>query len=374
MNDAADSALVKRLRLDLELKAEMLKALQLEREHERGQARNQAALMAEVSAEMHAQATALGLLLAERDAVAAQRVAESLASVSADLLDYTAASSGELVLAREPVNIRQLLARFESRSALQLRVSAAVPERVLADQARLSKVLSCFVSEGLEQAASGALALQVTANDATGAAGVPQIVLSLLSHGADRRSNSRGAAPVATATKRLRAALAQSLCQLMGATRAPMSLILPLPGAVDQAHTGLFRIAASEAATVEPAAQFTLATDDDAAIDLLYLDRQLGSLAQPILARTAPAFIAHAQRRMTDLHVANDIEDLVRMRAIARVWKGSALSVGACTLAALLDAIERQAAAGRLPGPGPIWQVRSALDRVVRVLGNHARA
>ena len=104
---------------------------------------------------------------------------------------------------------------------------------------------------------------------------------------------------------------------------------------------------------------------------MLYLDRQLGSLAQVILARTAPAFVAQAQRRMTDLHVAHDIEDLKRLRTIAHAWKGSALSVGACELAALLDAIEKQAAVGRLPGAGPIWQLRSVLDRVVRALESY---
>jgi HPt (histidine-containing phosphotransfer) domain-containing protein len=112
----------------------------------------------------------------------------------------------------------------------------------------------------------------------------------------------------------------------------------------------------------------------DGAIDFMYLDRQLGSLAQVILARTAPAFIARAQRRMTDLHVAYDIEDLERLRGLAHAWKGSALSVGARGLATLLEAIEKQSAAGRLPGPGPLWQLRGALDQVVRALENHERA
>ena len=90
---------------------------------------------------------------------------------------------------------------------------------------------------------------------------------------------------------------------------------------------------------------------DDDSLDLLYLDRQLGSLASVILARTAPAFIAEAQRRMTDLHVAHECEDLARLEHIARTWKGSALSVGARSLAALLESIEKQAAMRHLPVP-----------------------
>ena len=104
-----------------------------------------------------------------------------------------------------------------------------------------------------------------------------------------------------------------------------------------------------------------------------YLDRQLGSLAPVILERTAPAFIGDAQRRMTDLHVAHECEDLARLEQVARAWKGSALSVGARTLAALLDSIEKQAAMRHLPGASAIWQVRSALDRVVRALENQGR-
>jgi HPt (histidine-containing phosphotransfer) domain-containing protein len=113
---------------------------------------------------------------------------------------------------------------------------------------------------------------------------------------------------------------------------------------------------------------------DDDSLDLLYLDRQLGSLASVILARTAPAFIAEAQRRMTDLHVAHECEDLARLEHIARTWKGSALSVGARSLAALLESIEKQAAMRHLPGTGAIWQLRSSLDRVVRALESHAHS
>jgi HPt (histidine-containing phosphotransfer) domain-containing protein len=84
--------------------------------------------------------------------------------------------------------------------------------------------------------------------------------------------------------------------------------------------------------------------------------------------------MADAQRRMTDLHVAHESEDLARLEHIARVWKGSALSVGARALAALLDSIEKQTSMHHLPGASAIWQVRSSLDRVVRALEDQTRA
>jgi HPt (histidine-containing phosphotransfer) domain-containing protein len=259
-------------------------------------------------------------------------------------------------------------------------VAANVPERVLADQAALSKILSYFVSEALEAVGSGASVLEVISSDADGGTSWPQVSFTLLRHGADhgRLSDS---SPAASAVARLRAALVQALCEIMGATRTRVSLVLPLQSAMDPAHTGIFRLAVSDAAAANSSREFIPSAakqsplegrpDAQGAIDLMYLDRQLGSLAQVILARTAPAFIAQAQSRMTDLHVAHDIEDLKRLRTIAHAWKGSALSVGARALAALLDAIEKQAAVGRLPGPGPIWQVRCALDRVVRALASY---
>jgi HPt (histidine-containing phosphotransfer) domain-containing protein len=282
------------------------------------------------------------------------------------------------VLAREPVHLRQLLLRFENRPAVEVRVAANVPERVLVDQAALAKILSHFICEGLEAVGSGSLALEVTSSDPDAGTAWPLVCFTLVRDGADPSGLKDASAPAVSAAVRLRAALVQALGEIMGATRTPASVALPLQSAMDQAHTGMFRLAVADAAAanrardlVPPAAKPSRPADRLVAqevIDLLYLDRQLGSLAQVILARTAPAFIAQAQRRMTDLHVAHDIEDLKRLRSIAHAWKGSALSVGARGLAGLLDAIEKQAAVGRLPGPGPIWQVRSMLDRVVRSL------
>jgi HPt (histidine-containing phosphotransfer) domain-containing protein len=200
-----------------------------------------------------------------------------------------------------------------------------------------------------------------------------------------------------TSFAKLRAALAAALCDLMGAQHNGALLTIPVQIAVDQAHTGIFRLAVSERGAADapmtarlaptspgpppeqslpPATSLPAARDsqrDDDSVDLMYLDRQLGSLAPVILARTAPAFVAEAQRRMTDLHVAHECEDLARLEQTARAWKGSALSVGARALAELLDSIEKQAAMRHLPGSGAIWQVRSLLDRVVRALESQVR-
>jgi HPt (histidine-containing phosphotransfer) domain-containing protein len=381
MNAPADAALISRLRMDLEIKAGVIKALRAERDHDSEIAREQAALLTAVSAELHAQATALGLVLGEREPSIVQRAVERLAALSADLADYMAATTGELVLASKPVHLRQLLSRFESRPAIELRVAANVAERVLGDQAALAKILSHFINKALETVGSGSLALEVTSSDPDGGTAPPLVRFTLIRESADDSVRKNTSAPAASASVRLRAALVRSLCEIMGATRTPESVSLPLQSATDQAHTGMFRLAVADAATVNCARELVLPgakpsqpealSSAQGAIDLLYLDRQLGSLAQVILARTAPAFIAQAQRRMTDLHVAHDIEDLKRLRTIAHAWKGSALSVGACELAALLDAIEKQAAVGRLPGAGPIWQLRSVLDRVVRALESY---
>jgi len=379
MNAPGDAAMVSRLRMDLELKAEIIKSLRAERELAGERAREQAVLMAAVSSELQSRATALGLLLAERDAAAAQRAVEQLAAVSADLADYTASKTGELTLAREPVHLRQLLSRFENRAALELRVAAEVPERVMADQAALYKVLAYFIGHGLEVVGTSALVLEVASSaeassprDSADPSAWCRLRLTLRAPGADHERLSGSTPPAVPAVTRLRAALAQALCELMGASLTGETLILPLQCASDQAHTGMFRLAAADVSCATPITDFMPAlADADGAIDLLYLDRQLGSLAPVILARTAPAFLAQAQQRMTGLNVAHDIEDLERLRAIARAWKGSALSVGARGLAGLLEAMEKQACAGRLPGPGPIWQVRSALDRVVRALESY---
>jgi len=368
-----------RLHMDLELKGEIIKVLRTERERDAERARDQAALMAAVTAEWHQRSAALVLLLSEPDLAAARGAADQLAYASAELADYTAALDGELALALEPVHLRQLLSHLECRFALELRVAANVPERVLTDQARLSRILMNFISEELDVAGSHRLLLEVTSVEADAGSSLSQVTFAL------RRSDPGASGALVPATvppspmTRLRAALARALCELMNVTATRDRLTMPLQSAADQAHTGVFRLAMSEpgagvADADADALERTRPENAEGAVDFMYLDRQLGSLAPVILARTAPAFIERAQRRMTDLHVAHDIEDLERLRALAHAWKGSALSVGARGLAALLESIEKQSAAGRLPGPGPLWQLRSALDQVVRALENHERA
>jgi HPt (histidine-containing phosphotransfer) domain-containing protein len=364
-----------RLHMDLELRGEIIKVLRSERERDAERAREQAALMAALAAEWHQRTAALVLLLSEPDLASARCAAEELVASSAELADYTAALDGELALALEPVHLTQLLSRLEARFAIEVHVAAGVPERVLTDQARLSGILMNFISEGLDASGGERLVLEVTCGEADAASSLAQVTFAR--HRLDTGVSSAQSPAVASPAPimRLRAALARMLCELMKITVTRDHLTIPLERATDQAHTGVFRLAMSEP-NVEHAnaSERAWPTSAGGAIDFMYLDRQLGSLAPVILARTAPAFIERAQRRMTDLHVAYDIEDLERLRALAHAWKGSALSVGARGLATLLEAIERQSAAGRLPGPGPLWQLRGALDQVVSALQNHERA
>ena len=105
------------------------------------------------------------------------------------------------------------------------------------------------------------------------------------------------------------------------------------------------------------------------------LDRQLGSLAQLVLARTAPAFLALADERLTTLVVAQEMEDLDRMRDLAQAWKASAMSVGARPETAGPSAAGAADSghpagppdpAGRLLGPSAGWRVAH-----VRVKSGH---
>ena len=375
-----------RLHMDLELKSEIIKVLRAERERDAERAREQAALMAAVTAEWYQRSAALVLLLSEPDLAAARNAADQLASAGAELADYTAALEGELTLALEPLHFRQLLLHLETRFAIELRVAANVPERVLTDQARFTRVLTNFISEGIDAAAGHGLSLEVTSLDVSSDEADAGSSLSQITFAVRRSDLLTSGAPAAMTgppapMTRLRAALARALGALMDVTATRDCLTIPLQIAVDQAHTGMFRLAMSEpdagvvqGGVLERTRPGNPVSAIEGAIDFMYLDRQLGSLAPVVLARTAPAFIARAQRRMTDLHVAYDIEDLERLRALAHAWKGSALTVGARALATLLEAIEKQSAAGRLPGPGPLWQLRGALDQVVRALENHERA
>ncbi len=115
----------------------------------------------------------------------------------------------------------------------------------------------------------------------------------------------------------------------------------------------------------------TGADDADAAIDFVYLDRQLGSLASVILARTAPAFLASVARRLADFQSLHAAKDTERLREMANSWKGSAMSVGARRLAELLDGVEKHAASGQVPGVGQVNQLREMVNSVVLGLESH---
>jgi hypothetical protein len=428
MSQSSDAQL-NRLRADIELKAEVIKALRAERDLEGESARERMTLIAAVSADLLEFAANIGLLCDEDNAGAVRRAVERLKTVCADFADYVATVNGQLALSQRPVNIGRLLSRIATRHTVDVRVAPEVPERIVADEAQFSRLLAFFVDQESEGLQPEARLLEVTmaestrtdgsrsGSDATTAPPLQRVQFSLRRVAIPERvTDSDGGADLAehtdahgveiTSFAMLRAALANALCDLMGAQHMGSLLTIPVQSAVDQAHTGLFRLAVSEGGAADapmtamlspaapgfspaatpgslPGTKLPLAPPtaaarerqrDDDSLDLMYLDRQLGSLASVILARTAPAFIAEAQRRMTDLHVAHECEDLVRLEHIARTWKGSALSVGARALAALLESIERQAATRHLPGTSVIWQVRSSLDRVVRALESQAHS
>jgi hypothetical protein len=408
---------VQRLRLDAMLNAEVIRALRAARDSEDERAREEAALAAQFGAALHERVAALSTL---EDSIGPDALGD-LASMTGDLADYTRAKVGELVLQREQLNLRHWLSQLKHRltdliagrgQGIRVHVDASVPVRIVADPARLLKVLSHLIGEAVDAAGVGIeeFVLEVSSNDAEvvvpiAATGLHCTSFVLHRGTLDHRDSSCGGdeacdpAPVstrgeATAEKRLRAALVETLLKLMGASKAPhrpgahrplLSITVPLQESPDQAHTGTFRLAEAEATLAqcsglkaapqtarqaEPAAP---AQDVDEVIDMLYLDRQLGSLSTIILARTAPAFLSKAVGRMTDLYVAHDLKDIGRLRGLAHAWKGSAMTVGARRFAVLLDAIENCTAAGRLPGAGQIVQLRDALDRVVRALERHCQ-
>lgn len=388
-------ALISRLRADIELKAEVIKALRAERDNEDESARDRMTLIAGVSTDLLDFAANIGLLCDEDNVGAVHRAVERLKAVCADFADYMSAINGQLVLSRKPVNISKLLSRIACRHIIDVRVAPEVPERIVADEAQFGRLLAFFADQDSEGRKPEFRLLEVTMADSgkesNAANPLPRIQFSLcrrhVAAGDPEPDDSVEVPELADASAnepasfmKLRAALASTLCELFGAQNNGMLLTIPVQTAVDQAHTGIFRLAVSERGATEPAMTPRLSAAspdegqrDDGSVDLLYLDRQLGSLAPVILERTAPAFIGDAQRRMTDLHVAHECEDLARLEQVARAWKGSALSVGARTLAGLLDSIEKQAAMRHLPGASAIWQVRSALDRVVRALENQGR-
>jgi HPt (histidine-containing phosphotransfer) domain-containing protein len=408
---------VQRLRLDAMLNAEIIRTLRAAHDSSAKRGREFVELEAQICASIHERITALSN--ANEGALESESLGTLLA-VTGDLADYTKSRSGELVLEREQLNLRHWLFKLESTlavpgrsrvAAVRIIVGMDVPDRVVVDPARLLKVLTHLIDVGANPPNSGAnaLVLEVSSTDAViaSAATNPEsrsIIFSLLASGqmrqaADLNLNGDGAAPSITYRHclspegRLRAALVEQLWKLMGITITPvrssappavMSITVPMQSSPDQGHTGSFRLANTDTAIVRlrsrqpaspalrPTAFVAPPEDSDDAVDLLYLDRQLGSLATVILERTTPAFLDQAAARMTDLYVALELKDVDRICRLAHVWKASAMTVGARRFAAMLDTIEKQSAAGQLPGEGQFVQLRDALDRLVRVLENRS--
>jgi hypothetical protein len=382
-----------RLRRSVTLNTEIIGALRTARDRLTQQNAELATLLAQYSTQLQFHTSEFLELHALHGADA-----EELALLVEDLTDYTNACADSLALKKEPILLRELLlqvltnAAAERRSgasvgiAAELAIEPEVSERVLGDAARLMRMLTVFLSQPLREYADEPLTLSVTR------AGGALVRLSLR-RSADAPPLNKAALGSWTPANagpesRLRAALAARLCELMQANvvcapdtpdGALLALTLPLQPALDPAQTGKFRIATlSKSANSAPPVRARRATDralaeGEGAIDFMYLDRQLGSLARTILARTAPAFLASMEARMTSLVVAQQSGDLARLGAIAQAWKGSAMSVGARPLAQLLGAMEKQAAGGQLPGEESSRQISLALERLQRALERFCR-
>jgi len=367
-----------RLRADLELKSELVRALRCEVDQLRTRAAAEAALMAEVSAEVRRLADEASLSLQHMGPATSQHALADAQRVCSDLADYSAACAGSLVLSHRSVNIRQLLTRVLTPRGVVARVNAAVPERITADERLLERLLSCFVDR--VRALDGAC-LEVIPRAGSGIEAVlPADALEF---------QLRGAAPAAALEEssgsvagRMRSAFIDAVGRFMGGTMTQDSLVLPLVAAEDPAATGVHRLRLDIPELLGSGLRLPSSGDAGAAhsdgsgeiaeepIDLIYLDQQLGSLAQIVLERTAPMFLAEAPRRLMDMHVAYESGQSERLRVIAQVWKSSALTIGARSLAVLLESMERQLGSGHLPPEHLLWRVRLALDRVARSLAS----
>jgi len=412
---ASTSALpeLERLRREAMLSGELIRALRLAKDGREELARQHAVLMAQTSDELQDRvADLMGLLAAapgadiaataHDEAVIGRRL-RGLEEMTGNLADYSAARSGTLIMAREHLNLRHWLLHFvrcyeapgsAACGSLRVELAANLPQRVITDPARLRKVLAHLVDEQMAAADSAATTLRVTAEYApAGSSPADSPVECRVIFCLSRKDSDAACNPLAVSVRTnamLQSALSVLLYELMGASRTAIDadgsarlamLTVPMQISPDQARTEdgqrtdsdpAARIAShvpqANSPRSVPPRERRVGAFPETAIDFLYLDRQLGSLASEILERTAPAFLARAAGRMADLCVAHDLKDLGWMRSLAHAWKSSAMVVGGQRLACLLAAIQRQAAAGRLVGDGRILQVRDALALLVREL------
>lgn len=396
---AGDGALavhdeISRLRHANAVTSEVAASLRAQRDHDQRRSMEQAALLYGVATQLQSD----WRVMSEGRAPEGRRDsdAEAFGSMLEDLRDYTGAWSGTLALESEPVHlgtfIRQIVAQAcTSRGIDAMRVTVSVPqhvpERVRTDVRCLSKILLQLVGMGLDRSDGRSLSLQIYREgwnlapaECVGASTV--IALTLIDHPGEipAVANAVAAAP------KLREALATRLRDLMGASlredlsdadEAGWFLTLPLEASVDPARASELERAnadqqwGTERPREAPGAVERPVVDAaySGAIDFLYLDRQLGSLAQLVLARTAPAFLRLTDDRLTSLVVAHELADLDQLRDLAQIWKASAMTVGGRQFAELLGAIEKQAAAGHLPGEGtmrPIWDALKQLEHALQ--------
>jgi hypothetical protein len=371
------------------LNAEILSSLRAAREHELHRSSEHAALIAAVSAQIRIQWTAV----LEQGAASGRHgtEAECASVLIEDLAEYASACAGSLTLERQSVHLarflRQLLQPLAALSGVNsmppaIHVQECVPPWVVADARGLSKILTEMLLVARERGVRP-VALSVRLNsDPVVDDALPgdAIVIAVESQ---MESTPRLSAAEPTTQRALRSALVEQLRELLGASIRQGAdtaacqcsyLTLPLEACEDPVQASELERAANAAAWHAGAGQPAEAsseagagepgTAEQGAIDFTYLDRQLGSLAQLVLVRTAPQFLALADERLTTLVVALEMQDLERMRDLAQAWKASSMSVGARVLANLLGLVEKQAAGGHLPGEGFIRQIKEALERL----------
>lgn len=383
-----------RLRHTSVLNSQIAASLRTQLEGDQRRSNQQASLLMDVATQLQREWSAAG----EGDSSGSQPRATTahFAGLLEDLCEYASAWAGALTLENEPVHlgtlIRQTVAvacasRGLSAGRVAIQIPQHVPERVRADVHCLSKILLEFLLTAIDHCDGAGLSVKVYREGCDGSLagftgeGIVVAVSGTKPAGEPSVISSPDAASA------LRSALVERLREHMGASLQREAenpectiwyLRLPLEAALDPVRAGeLERASATELPMPQVGNELHAEKPDAAAVedstngavDFLYLDRQLGSLAQLVLARTAPVFLKLSDDRLTALVVAHEMEDLERIRDLAQAWKASAMSVGGRQFAELLGAVEKQAAAGHVPGEGamrPLWDALKRLEGALR--------